>query len=170
MNNEGTHERTGVRLQLVRDLARAVGAGGMAGGQAIDMIGENTALDIGAITRLQRMKTGQLFAFSAGAGATLGQAGPRARAALHGFAQEFGLAFQITDDLLDVVGDADTTGKPVGLDAAAGKATFVTILGVEGAAEQASLLIDQAVRALDIFDETADFLRALARRLVDRVN
>ena len=93
-----------------------------------------------------------------------------ARAALHGFAQEFGLAFQITDDLLDVVGDADTTGKPVGLDAAAGKAPFVTTLGVERAAEQAGLLVDQAVHALDIFDETADFLRALARRLVDRVN
>ena len=170
LTDEGTHERAGVRLQLVRDLAHAVGAGGMAGGQMIDMIGENTALDIGAITRLQRMKTGELFAFSAGAGATLGQAGPSARAALHGFAQEFGLAFQITDDLLDVVGDADTTGKPVGLDAAAGKATFVTILGVERAAEQAGLLVDQAVHALDIFDETADFLRALARRLVDRVN
>ena len=170
LTDEGTHERTGVRLQLVRDLAHAVGAGGMAGGQMIDMIGENTALDIGAITRLQRMKTGELFTFSAGAGATLGQAGPSARAALHGFAQEFGLAFQITDDLLDVVGDADTTGKPVGLDAAAGKATFVTILGVERAAEQAGLLVDQAVHALDIFDETADFLRALARRLVDRVN
>ena len=165
-----THQRGSVRARLVERLSRASGPYGMVGGQMIDMIGENTALDIGAITRLQRMKTGELFAFSAGAGATLGQAGPRARAALHGFAQEFGLAFQITDDLLDVVGDADTTGKPVGLDAAAGKATFVTILGVERAAEQAGLLVDQAVHALDIFDETADFLRALARRLVDRVN
>ncbi|MGB1007349.1 MAG: polyprenyl synthetase family protein, partial [Thalassobaculaceae bacterium] len=82
LTDEGTHERAGTRLQLVRELAHAVGVGGMAGGQMIDMIGETKALDMGAITRLQRMKTGELFAFSAGAGATLGQAGPRARAAL----------------------------------------------------------------------------------------
>ena len=169
LTDDATHSSGSVRVQLLRDLAKAAGLGGMAGGQMIDMIGETKPLDMAAITRMQRLKTGALFAFSACAGATLGQAESRAHQALHGFAQEFGLAFQITDDLLDVAGDAADVGKPVGQDANAGKATFVSIMGVERARAQAGLLIDQAVQALDIFDESADLLRALARQLVDRV-
>jgi farnesyl diphosphate synthase len=169
LTDEKTHSHAGVRLRLLRDLAMAAGLGGMAGGQMIDMIGETTALDINAIIRMQRLKTGALFGFSACAGATLGQAEARAHQALHGFAQEFGLAFQITDDLLDVAGDAVDVGKPVGQDADAGKATFVSIMGVDRARAQAGLLIDQSIQALDIFDESADLLRELAQQLVGRV-
>ena len=168
LTDEGTHERTGVRLQLVRDLAHAVGAGGMAGGQMIDMIGENTALDIGAITRLQRMKTGELFAFSAGAGATLGQAGPRARAALHGFAQEFGLAFQITDELLDTVGSCEALGKRTGKDAELDKLTYPGLMGLEASQKEAQRLTDEACAAALSFGEQGRTLELIARFVLER--
>jgi farnesyl diphosphate synthase len=109
-----------------------------------------------------------MFAFSAVAGAILGKGPYRAYMALHSYAQEFGLAFQIIDDLLDAEGDSAQTGKPTGRDAAAGKATFVSILGNERARAQAGLLVDQAVRALDVFDEKADLLREAARYVVAR--
>jgi farnesyl diphosphate synthase len=99
----------------------------MVGGQMIDLIAEHRRdLDIGAITRLQRLKTGALIAFACESGAILGKAAPELRLALRGYAHDLGLAFQIADDLLDVEGSAAATGKPVGQDAAAGKATFVS--------------------------------------------
>ena len=135
-----THGDPAVRCELVSALAEAAGAAGMVGGQMIDLIAEKQPLDIGAITRLQRLKTGALIAFSCEAGAILGKAPHDQRTALRGYAHDLGLAFQIADDLLDVEGTADETGKPVGEDAAAGKATFVSILGVERARAQADLL------------------------------
>jgi farnesyl diphosphate synthase len=149
-------------------LAAAAGADGMVGGQMIDLIAEHRALDIGAITRLQRMKTGALIAFSCEAGAILAKTAPESRAALRGFAHDLGLAYQIADDLLDVEGSAAEIGKPVGADAAAGKATFVSILGVERARAQAGLLVDQAVAHLDLFEQRADLLRQVARFVVNR--
>ena len=127
--NLDTHADPGVRCELVASLAAAAGPAGMVGGQMIDLIAERRRLDIGATTRLQRMKTGALIAFSCEAGAILAKAPGEARTALHGYAHDLGLAFQIADDLLDVEGSAAETGKPVGADAAAGKATFVSILG-----------------------------------------
>jgi len=124
-----THGDPAVRCELVAELAAAAGAAGMVGGQMIDLIAEHQKLDIGAITRLQRMKTGALIAFSCEAGAILAKAPNELRLALRGYAHDLGLAFQIADDLLDVEGSAAETGKPVGADAAAGKATFVSILG-----------------------------------------
>ncbi|WP_420565949.1 polyprenyl synthetase family protein [Thalassobaculum sp.] len=166
-----THADPQVRIELVRELSQAAGGHGMCGGQMIDLLAEQEGeMNIGAITRLQRLKTGEMFAFSSVAGAILGKGSYRSYMALHNFAQEFGLAFQIADDLLDAEGDPEKTGKPVGQDAAAGKATFVSILGAERARAQAHLLIDQAIHALDVFDEAADPLREAARYVVDRTN
>jgi farnesyl diphosphate synthase len=164
-----THGDPAVRCELVTALARAAGASGMVGGQMFDLLAEHdTTLDIGAITRLQRLKTGALIAFSCEAGAILGKAAPELRAALRGYAHDLGLAFQIADDLLDVEGTAAETGKPVGSDAAAGKATFVSILGVERARDQAGLLVRQAIAHLDLFEEKADLLRQAAHFVVER--
>ena len=163
-----THGDAAVRVELVGTLASAAGAAGMVGGQMIDLIAEKQRLDIGAITRLQRMKTGALIAFSCEAGAILAKAASELRLALRGYAHDLGLAFQIADDLLDVEGSAAEIGKPVGADAAAGKATFVSILGIERARAQAELLINQAVAHLDLFEERAELLRQVARFVVNR--
>ena len=163
-----THSDPAVRCELVAALAGAAGAAGMVGGQMIDLIAERHALNIGAITRLQRMKTGALIAFACEAGAILAKTPIEPRIALRGYAHDLGLAFQIADDLLDVEGSADETGKPVGADAAAGKATFVSILGVERARAQARLLVDQAVSHLDLFGGRAELLREAARFVISR--
>ncbi|MGH7115183.1 MAG: polyprenyl synthetase family protein [Stellaceae bacterium] len=162
------HADPAVRCELVAALAAAAGPAGMVGGQMIDLIAERRRLDIGATTRLQRMKTGALIAFSCEAGAILARAPPEPRTALRGYAHDLGLAFQIADDLLDVEGSSAATGKPVGADAAAGKATFVSILGVERARAQASLLVNQAVAHLEPFEDRAKLLRDVARFVVDR--
>ncbi|MEQ8164537.1 MAG: polyprenyl synthetase family protein [Alphaproteobacteria bacterium] len=163
-----THPDGNVRAELVAALARAAGASGMVGGQMMDLAAEHQELDVGAITRLQRLKTGELIAFSCEAGGILGAAPAEARTALHAYAHDLGLAFQITDDLLDETGSATDLGKAVGKDAAAGKATFVSILGVEGARRQAVMLAEQAVEHLDLFGKKADLLRDIARYVVDR--
>ena len=163
-----THADPAVRCELVAALAAAAGAAGMVGGQMIDLIAEHQLLDIGAITRLQRMKTGALIAFACEAGAILAKAPAEPRTALRGYAHDLGLAFQIADDLLDVEGSAAETGKPVGADAAAGKATFVSILGVARARAQAELLVRQAVAHLDLFGGRAELLREAARFVISR--
>jgi farnesyl diphosphate synthase len=163
-----THGDPAVRVELVAALAGAAGAAGMVGGQMIDLIAERRPLDIAAITRLQRMKTGALIAFSCEAGAILAKAASELRTAMRGYAHDLGLAFQIADDLLDVEGSAAETGKPVGADAAAGKATFVSILGVERARAQAELLVEQAVAHLDLFEQRAELLRQIARFVINR--
>jgi farnesyl diphosphate synthase len=164
-----THGDPGVRCELVGELAKAAGANGMVGGQMFELLAEHDpSLDIGAITRLQRLKTGALIAFSCESGAILGKAAPELRVALRGYAHDLGLAFQIADDLLDVEGTAEVTGKPVGSDAAAGKATFVSILGAERARAQADLLVRQAIAHLDLFEERAELLRQAARFVVER--
>jgi farnesyl diphosphate synthase len=168
LSHPDTHGDPAVRCELVAALASAAGAAGMVGGQMIDLIAETQTLELGAITRLQRMKTGALIAFACEAGAILAKAAPEARLALRGYAHDLGLAFQIADDLLDVEGSAEETGKPVGADAAAGKATFVSILGVERARAQAELLINQAVAHLDLFEQRAELLRQVARFVIDR--
>jgi len=152
-----THGDPAVRCELVSELAAAAGAAGMVGGQMIDLI-----------ARLQRMKTGALIAFSCEAGAILAKAPGEARIALRGYAHDLGLAFQIADDLLDVEGSAAEAGKPVGADAAAGKATFVSILGAERARAQAKLLVNQAVAHLDLFEQRAELLREAARFVITR--
>ena len=142
----------------------------MVGGQMIDLKAESDDLDISAITRLQRMKTGELIAFSCTAGAILGKAPEQAYNALHGYAHDLGLAFQITDDLLDTLGNEEDLGKRAGKDADAGKATFVSILGVKRAREQADILADQAIAHLEMFDDEAALLRDVSRFVVERRN
>lgn len=151
-------------------LAEASGAEGMVGGQMIDLEAENQALDIGAITRLQRLKTGALIGFACEAGAVLGKAPVPVREALRAYAQALGLAFQMADDLLDAEGSTQELGKRAGKDAEQGKATFVSLLGIERARAQAKLLAEQAVTHLDLFDEKADLLRDVARWVVERRN
>ncbi|MEM6904116.1 MAG: polyprenyl synthetase family protein [Pseudomonadota bacterium] len=163
-----THADPNVRCTLVAELAKASGARGMVGGQMLDLIAETEELDLGQITRLQRMKTGDLIAFACQAGAILGRATSQDRYALHAYAHDLGLAFQIADDLLDLEGDEEKVGKPVNRDEGAGKATFVSILGVERARSQATLLSEQAVQHLKRFEGSADILREIARFVVNR--
>jgi farnesyl diphosphate synthase len=163
-----THGDPAVRCELVAALAGAAGAAGMIGGQMIDLIAEHQTLNIGAITRLQRMKTGALIAFSCEAGAILAKAPHELRTALRGYAHDLGLAFQIADDLLDVEGSPEETGKPVGADVASGKAPFVSILGAARARAQAELLIHQAMAHLDLFEQRAELLREAARFVITR--
>jgi len=163
-----THEDPQVRCRLVTSLARAAGVHGMVGGQMLDLIAETTELDIGAITRLQRLKTGELIAFSAEAGAILGKTSPPHHNALRAYAHDLGLAFQIIDDLLDAEGTEAETGKSVGRDVKAGKATFVTVLGAGRARAQAKLLSEQAIQHLNVFDGRAKHLEDAARFVVDR--
>lgn len=163
-----THEDPQIRCKLVTGLAKAAGPRGMVGGQMLDLIAETEPFDIGAITRLQRMKTGELIAFSAMAGGILGRASPPQLHALQAYAHDLGLAFQIADDLLDVEGTEAETGKPVGRDEGANKATFVSILGVDRARDQARRLADQAAAHLDIFESRADMLKQVASYVVDR--
>ena len=165
-----THQLAEVRVDLVRRLALASGGQGMVGGQMIDLASEGEALDMGGISRLQRLKTGALIAFSCEAGAVLGRAPRERRHALRAYAHDMGLAYQIADDILDVEGEAATLGKATGKDAVAGKATFVSILGVERARAQAAMLSDQAIQHLDLFDEKADLLRQAARFVITRRN
>jgi farnesyl diphosphate synthase len=163
-----THEDPNVRCQLVAALAAAAGGQGMVGGQMLDLIGEHERFDATGIARLQRLKTGELITFSCEAGAILGKASPPQRQALRAYAHDLGLAFQMADDILDATGTEQDTGKSVGQDAAAGKSTFVSILGLEQARAQAAMLADQAARHLDIFEERAEILRQLARYVVER--
>jgi farnesyl diphosphate synthase len=167
--HEDTHGDASVRTHLVSELAKAAGAQGMVGGQMLDLLAETRPdLSIGAITRLQRLKTGALISFSCTAGAILGKASDPLRAALSAYAHDVGLAFQIADDLLDIEGTAAEIGKTPGKDAAAGKATFVSILGLERARAQADLLARQAAAHLEPFGEAADLLRQAAEFVVAR--
>jgi farnesyl diphosphate synthase len=166
-----THGDPAVRAHLVVDLARAAGAHGMVGGQMLDLLAEEQSaeeMSIGAITRLQRLKTGALISFACTAGAILGKAAEPMRNALSAYAHDLGLAFQIVDDLLDVEGDPSVVGKAAGKDAAAGKATFVSILGLERARAQASMLARQAAAHLEPFGDKADLLRQAANFVVSR--
>ena len=155
------------RLRLIKAFAHAVGGAGMVYGQMMDIAAEEAAvpLDLAGISRMQAAKTGALIAFSATAGALI--AGEETEA-LRIYAAKLGLAFQIHDDILDVTGDQETTGKRVGKDASAGKATFVSHLGLEGARAREAELIDRAIAALSPYGEAADNLRQLARFVIDR--
>lgn len=159
-----------VRCSLVTALATAAGASGMVGGQMIDLESEHKDQGLPEITLLQQLKTGALISFSCKAGGILGGANATETAALSDYAMDIGLAFQIADDLLDVEGDESTVGKGVGKDAAAGKATFVSLLGVEQARAKASALIESAQARLEPFGARADMLREVARFIVTREN
>lgn len=163
-----THADPFVRSELVRELARAAGPAGMAGGQMMDLAAETAQFDLPTVTRLQQLKTGALIAFSVEAGAILARIPAEGRTPLRGYARDIGLAFQIADDIMDVEGDEELAGKALHKDEAAGKATFVTLMGLDRAREQARALVDQAVGHLAGFGEEATLLRAIARYIVER--
>ena len=163
-----THEDPFVRSELIAELGRASGPAGMAGGQMMDLVAEQTRLNLAAVTRLQQLKTGALIGFCLEAGGIMGRVPAEGRTSLRGYARDVGLAFQIADDLLDVEGEEDKTGKRVGKDGAKGKETFVSLLGPERARQQARLLAAQAVEHLANYGEEADLLRAIARFAVER--
>ena len=168
------HADAGVRAELVLELARAAGLGGMAGGQMLDLAAEGrfgrVSLGESEILTLQAMKTGALLRFACRAGAILGQADAQARDAMDRYGVALGKAFQIADDLLDVESDTTTLGKAAGKDAAAGKATLVSVLGVKGAHERLAALVVEAEAALSPFGGKADVLRAAARFTAERRN
>ncbi|WP_033073945.1 polyprenyl synthetase family protein [Sphingopyxis sp. MWB1] len=163
-----THSDPFVRAELMKELAHAAGPAGMAGGQMMDLAAEKSNFDLHTVTRLQQLKTGALIGFSVEAGAILGRLPPDARAPLRGYARDIGLAFQIADDIMDVEGDEALAGKALQKDDAAGKATFVTLMGLERARDQAHALVEQAVGHLAGFGEEAALLRAIARFVVER--
>lgn len=167
LSDPATHADADVRVDLIGSLSRASGARGMVYGQALDIAAESAdrPLTLNEITELQAGKTGALIAWSAEAGARLARAdiAPMTR-----YAAALGLAFQIADDILDIEGDAAEVGKAVGKDAAAGKATFVTLLGLEGAKARARALIDEAIGALEPYGAGADTLRDAARFVISR--
>lgn len=168
LSDPETHEDPRVRCQLVSELAQAAGGHGMVGGQMLDLIGEHEEFDLGTISRLQRMKTGKLMCFACEAGAILGKAGEPQRKALRNYAHDLGLAFQVTDDILDVEADPADTGKPANQDDNAGKSTFVSQMGIQNAKERAEMLVGQAVRHLHVFGGRADILRDLAEYVLGR--
>jgi farnesyl diphosphate synthase len=166
------HRDANVRLLLTRALARCAGIGGMVGGQMLDLAGEGRFGDREPVdvARLQQMKTGALLRYGCIAGAILGQATSKEYQALDDYGRALGEAFQIADDLLDVEGDAAALGKPSGQDAALGKTTFVTQLGIEGAKQRVRDLLAQADAAVSIFGDRAAVLQAAARFVAERKN
>ena len=156
-----------IRLRLISSLTGAVGASGMVLGQAQDIAAETATvpLTLEQITELQANKTGALFTWSAVAGPVLGNSDTTT---MRNYAEAIGLAFQIADDILDVEGDATKAGKRLQKDQAAGKATFVSLLGVDGARKKAAELVERACDGLEIFGGTAKNLRDLARFIIDR--
>jgi farnesyl diphosphate synthase len=169
-SREDVHPDAAVRIKLVSALARAAGIGGMAGGQMLDLEGEgrfgkSEPVDVAL---LQRMKTGALLRFACVAGAILGKASSAQHDALDAYGRALGEAFQIADDLLDLEGDAATLGKKTGQDAAAGKSTFVSLLGIDGARARLQKLVTEADAALASFGAAAASLRATARFVAER--
>ncbi len=163
-----SHPDPFIRSELIYTLAEASGPNGMAGGQMMDLEAEKAKFDLPTVTKLQRLKTGALIAASVEMGAILGNVPMEGRGPLRAYARDIGLAFQIADDIMDETGDEAKAGKALHKDAAAGKETFLSLLGLERAREQAFFLVDQAVGHLASHGREADTLRALARYIVER--
>lgn len=165
---DATHDQAAVRCRLVRELAVAAGSNGMVGGQMIDMLAPDKTFDADDVIQLQRLKTGALFEFCCVAGAILGQATAEDEARLRDYARDIGLTFQITDDLLDVLGSAEKTGKAVGKDKDQGKATLVSLWGIDAARSKAQALAQRSVQTLAPYGAAAAALQALPAFLLDR--
>lgn len=156
------------KVKLITELSIASGAEGMVGGQVIDMQSENKAIDMATLKKMHAAKTGALFCAAIRMGAILAGANDKQLADLTQYARQFGLAFQITDDILDVTGDEATIGKPVGSDEKNHKSTYVTLGSLESAKKLAKEAVDRAKEALNEFDDNADFLRSLVDYLITR--
>jgi farnesyl diphosphate synthase len=165
--DRSTHTSHSVRCELVKSLAKAAGGAGMVGGQMVDLDSDKREMSINEIINLQRLKTGELFAVSCEGGAILGNAPENLRKLLKGYAHDIGLAFQITDDLLDANAN-DNSQDHKRIDKSSKKATFVSAMGASKAKEQARILADQAIGHLQVFGKKADLLRDLASYIVNR--
>ncbi len=168
LSHSGTHTDPFIRSELIATLAMASGPDGMAGGQMMDLEAEKTTFDLPTVTRLQALKTGALIAASVEMGAILGHVPPEGRTNLRGYARDIGLAFQIADDILDVEGDPELAGKALHKDADAGKGTFVSLMGLDRAKQQAEMLVEQAIGQLSGYGQEADLLRAIASYITRR--
>ena len=171
LSDRRTHPDSTTRIELVRMFSEASGAKGMVGGQMIDMLNEakvTEELDQGALARLQRKKTGALFSGCCEAAVILNGASRDEHHRLASYARNIGLAFQMVDDVLDEVGSEEVMGKRTNKDAGRGKATFATLLGVEGAKMQAEFLCSQAVQFIQPFGKKGRVLELLARFIVAR--
>lgn len=155
-------------LRVIGEIAEAAGARGMVGGQTLDILSEGKAVDARTLFYIHKNKTGALLRASVRTGAILAGAGEEELTALTSFAEEFGLLFQITDDILNVVGDSSKMGKPVGTDAQRAKATYPALYGLDGARKMAREGKERALAALDSFDSKADPLRLLVSYLLER--
>ena len=155
-------------VQVVREISTAAGPDGMVGGQALDMESEDKQISMETMKNIHLGKTGALFRAAIRSGAILGGASEDELQALTVYADNFGLAFQITDDILDVIGDEQVIGKPVGSDEKNHKSTYVTLTSLEEAQKLAQEAVDTAIDALKIFGEEADFLRELVAYLMKR--
>jgi farnesyl diphosphate synthase len=165
-----THPNAEVRCALALELARASGKIGMVGGQMIDIYAEQKNFDLAGIEELQRLKTGALIRFSAVGGGVIGEASEAEIAALAAYAEDLGLAFQIVDDILDATADAETLGKPAGQDAEMDKATFIKLLGMDGAKAKAAELVERCKAHLDRFGARAEPLAGAADFVFRRKN
>ena len=168
LGSEACHSDANVRSELVIELAKAAGLGGMVGGQMLDLLAAKDAPDEAAIRTLQAMKTGALLRFACEAGALLSGASTADRVLLRSFGEKIGQAFQLADDILDVVSDEETMGKRVGKDEAMGKGTLVAILGLDEARRRADQLVEEAGLLLSGYGERANVLKNCARFIVSR--
>ncbi|MFM1921488.1 MAG: hypothetical protein RLZZ303_3122 [Candidatus Hydrogenedentota bacterium] len=156
------------RTDVIREIARASGVNGMAGGQILDLEAEDTPVDLAGLQAIHRLKTGALIRCSVRLGAMLGGAGPDALDAITRYGEAIGLAFQIADDVLDVIGTEAAIGKPVGSDVRSHKSTYPALVGIEESQHLAQAAVDEALAALGEFGGEADNLRALARYIIER--
>ncbi len=168
MSDPETHDDPLIRSRLVQQLARAAGPGGMVGGQNLDLDAEHKDWSETEIKRMQAMKTGALIRFACQAGAILGGASPAEEKTLTEFGGLIGRAFQLIDDILDVTAKPETMGKGTAKDAGRGKATLVTLYGLDKARQVAASLLDDAIGCLEPFGPQADTLRSAARFIVER--
>ena len=155
-------------LFVIDEISQAIGTNGMVGGQAIDLLSEGKKIDLETLKKMHIGKTGALFKAAIRSGAILSSASGEQLQALTKYAESFGLAFQITDDILDVIGDEKTFGKPIGSDERNQKSTYVTLTSLEEAKKLAAEATNDAISALSIFGEEADFLRELVKYLLNR--
>jgi geranylgeranyl diphosphate synthase type II len=154
--------------RVIREISQAAGPDGMVGGQAIDMESEGKSITMDELRKMHMGKTGALFRAAIRSGAILAGAGETELNALTRYAEAFGLAFQITDDILDVIGDENEIGKPVGSDERNHKSTYVTLTSLEKARQLAKDAVDEAVLALEPFGDKAWFLKELVEFLISR--